>query len=90
MSKDEIPTFTICHADGLYADDELEDEMFAPSSTQDYKVDYFQANLLPTLAEDPKPWSSIPKEVRDKVNGITLLRLSFTADDVPLFPNLKV
>lgn len=89
MSED-TKTYTICHGDGLYADDELENEMFAPTAGQNYKVNYFQAKLLPTLAEDPKSWSSIPEEVRNRINGITLLRLSFTAEDVELFPNLKV
>lgn len=89
MSEDQ-KTYTICHGDGLYSDDDLEKELFAPKSGQNYQVNYFQANLLPTLAEDPKPWSSIPEEVRNKINGITLLRLSFTAEDVELFPNLKV
>ena len=87
---EDIPTYTICHGDGLYSDDNLENEMFAPSSTQKYKVKYFQANLLRTLSEPPKPWSSIPEDVQKSINGITLLRLDCTADDVELFPNLKV
>jgi C-terminal binding protein len=37
-----------------------------------------------------KPWSSIEKELRDKVQGITMLKLGFTAEDLDLFPNLRV
>ena len=88
--NEETPTYTICHADGLYGDDKVENEMFAPTSTQNYNVNYFSANLWPTQAIEPKPWSSIPAETRQKINGITVLKLGFTAEDVELFPNLKV
>lgn len=90
MANENIPTYTICHADGLYSDDDLENEMFAPTTNQNYKINYFQANLWPTRAVDPKPWSSIPEETRNKINGITVLMLPFTAEDAALFPNLKV
>lgn len=91
MADEDVPTYTICHADGLYPDDEFENHMFAPTSLeQNYKVNYFQANLWPTRAVDPKPWSSIPEHLRNKINGITVLMLPFTAEDAELFPNLKV
>ncbi|KAK7699019.1 hypothetical protein SLS57_012482 [Botryosphaeria dothidea] len=37
-----------------------------------------------------KPWSDIDKSLRDQVDGITLLMLTFTAADLELFPRLKV
>jgi len=93
-SDAEIPTYTICHADGLYTDlndaNATEHEIFAPKSGQKYKVDYFSADLYPTRAKAPKPWSSIPEETRKKINGITVLMIGFTAEDADLFPNLKV
>ena len=90
MPGDGTPTYTIIQADGLFSDDEVENEIFAPRSGQEYEIDYQQVNLWRTQAEDPKPWSSIPEELRKRVNGITNLKLYFTAEDVELFPNLKV
>ncbi len=84
------PTYTICHADGLYEDDEVEQRIFAPSPGQSYSVEYFSANLWPSQALEPKPWSDIPEHVRNKINGITVLKLPFTKNDGALFPNLKV
>ena len=52
-------------------------------------VYYSQTGLWPTGVPDPRPWSAIPKETRDKVDGIMVLKLGFTARDLELFPKLK-
>lgn len=89
MSTD-APTYTIIQADGLYRDEKVEEQIFAAKPGQNYKVDYKQLQLFPTGSTEPQPWTSIPEEVRNKVNGILTLKMYFTADDVKLFPNLKV
>lgn len=38
----------------------------------------------------PKPWSAVPKDLREKVHGILVLKMGFTAEDLALFPQLKV
>jgi C-terminal binding protein len=49
-----------------------------------------QLNLWPAGQATPKPWSSIPEELRERVDGIMLLKLRMTEEDVKLFPRLKV
>lgn len=85
-----METYTIIQADGLYPDENVEQEIFRPQSGQDFQIEYHQTHLWPTGTVDPKPWSSIPKDLRDRVDGIEVLKLPFTAEDVELFPNLKV
>ncbi|GAB7365474.1 hypothetical protein MBLNU230_g6547t1 [Neophaeotheca triangularis] len=85
-----MKTYTIIQADGLYPDDRVEQEIFAPSPGQDYQINYHQTHLWPTGTPEPKPWSTIPRELREKVDGIEVLKLPFTAEDIELFPNLKV
>lgn len=51
---------------------------------------YVQTDLAPTGTSIRKPWSTIDKSLRDKVDGIMVLKLSFTAADLELFPRLKV
>jgi C-terminal binding protein len=53
-------------------------------------LNYLQVHLYPVGAPAPKPWSAIPKEIRDQVDGIEVLKMGFTAEDVELFPRLKV
>jgi C-terminal binding protein len=53
-------------------------------------VKYLQTGLFPTGAPLPKPWSTIPQELREQVDGIMVLKMGFTAADVALFPRLKV
>lgn len=71
-------------------DDTIENAIFAPLPTQKYKVEYLQGNLWPDGASEKRPWSEIPKDLRERINGIEVLKLSFTAEDLALFPNLKV
>lgn len=87
---EEEPTYTIIQADGLYPDDELENELFAPRQSQNYKVNYIQTHLYPFGAEKPKPWSAVPEELRHQVDGINVLKMGFKEQDLQLFPNLKV
>ncbi|GAB7327612.1 hypothetical protein MBLNU13_g11460t1 [Cladosporium sp. NU13] len=82
--------FTIVQADGLYADNIIEQELFARSGLHDHDIEYLQLDLFPAGQAVAKPWSTIPEPVRNRVNGIMLLKLWMTEDDVKLFPNLKV
>lgn len=84
------PTFTIIQADGLYPDTSYEQALFAPSRNQDYTLEYLQTDLYPTGVPHPKPWSTIDPSLRSRVNGILTLKMRMTAEDVALFPNLKV
>ena len=84
------PTYTIIQADGLYPDSTLEDQIFTDSPTHKYRIKYLQTNLWPPGTPNMKPWSSISEDLRHQVNGILDLKLPFTAEDVKLFPNLKV
>lgn len=83
-------TLTILQADGLYPDDEYELQVFAPKEGQNYTLNFVKGNLWKPGEAFPKPWSSIPKEIRDEVDGIMDLKLKFTAQDLELFPKLKV
>ena len=82
--------YTIIQADGLYPDSEVEDQTFAPSPSQRYELRYVQTNLWPTGVPDAKPWTDVPEELRKEVDGIMVLKLPFTEQDLALFPNLKV
>ncbi|OQV00495.1 D-isomer specific 2-hydroxyacid dehydrogenase, NAD binding domain-containing protein [Cladophialophora immunda] len=86
----EVPTYTIIQADGVYPDDVVERPIFTANPTHAYKLNYVSTHLFPTGTPVPKPWSSIPKDLRDQVDGIMVLKMGFTAADVELFPKLKV
>ncbi|EXJ76612.1 uncharacterized protein A1O5_01120 [Cladophialophora psammophila CBS 110553] len=86
----EVPTYTIIQADGVYPDDVVEQEIFTANPPHPYKLNYVSTHLFPTGTPLPKPWSSIPKDLRDQVDGIMVLKMGFTAEDVELFPKLKV
>jgi C-terminal binding protein len=81
---------TIIQADGLYPDDELENKLFAPRPGQTYNVNYVQTKLYPSMATEMRPWSDIPEDLRNQIDGIEVLKMPFTAEDVKLFPRLKV
>lgn len=87
---DDGRTFTIIQGDGLYPDDTIEQATFAPHAGQKYVVDYRQAHLYPNHSPVWKPWSDIPEELRNRVNGLMTLKMRVTAEDVKLFPQLKV
>lgn len=90
MATEEPPTITIIQADGVYPDNDFEEKLFAPLPTQNYKLQYIQTNLYPTGATARKPWSTIPEEIRNQVDGIEVLKMPFTEQDLELFPRLKV
>jgi len=46
--------------------------------------------LWPTGTPTPKPWTSIPEDLRQRTHGILTLKMRFTAADIALFPNLRV
>lgn len=68
----------------------IEQEIFTQNPTHPYKVKYLQTGLFPTGTSKPKPWATIAKDVRDQVDGIMVLKMAFTAQDLALFPRLKV
>ncbi|KIW79919.1 hypothetical protein Z517_06534 [Fonsecaea pedrosoi CBS 271.37] len=86
----EVPTYTIIQADGIYPDDVVEQEIFTANPPHPYKLNYVSTPLFPVGAPTPKPWSTIPKDLRDQVDGILVLKMGFTAADLELFPKLKV
>ena len=71
-------------------DDTAEQELFAKSTLHEHDVEYLQMDLFPAGQVAPKPWSAIPELIRNRVNGIMLLKLWMTEEDIKLFPNLKV
>ncbi|OQO00910.1 hypothetical protein B0A48_13599 [Cryoendolithus antarcticus] len=72
-------------------DDALEQSLFAPQPGQTpYDLEYHQLDLWPTGVDLPKPWASVPEDLRRRTNGILTLKMRMTAEDVALFPNLKV
>ena len=74
----------------MLEDDIVEQELFAKSGLHDHEVEYLRLDLFLAGQAIPKPWSTIPEPVRNRINGIMLLKLRMTEDDVKLFPNLKV
>lgn len=74
----------------LLQDDSIEQEIFAPRDGQNYKLEFLSTSLWPTGTPESKPWSDIPEDVRSRIDGIMVLKIGFTEQDVELFPNLKV
>ncbi|KAI7240083.1 hypothetical protein KC330_g1482 [Hortaea werneckii] len=89
-AEGDIPTYTILEADGQHPDSAVEDIIFNESPTHSYKVQFLRTSLAPSGTADRKPWTDIPKEIRDEVDGLMILKLYFTAEDIELFPKLKV
>lgn len=89
-TQTSTPHFTIIQADGLYPNDSFEQDFFRPSDSESYTFEYHQADLFPTGVANPRPWSDLPKELRDRADGILTLKMRFTADDLALFPRLQV
>ena len=78
--------------DPVAQDDTVEQEIFAPRSGQNYKLEFISTGLWPTGTSElaKKPWSAIPEDVRNRIDGIMVLKIGFTEEDVKLFPQLKV
>lgn len=85
-----IPTYTILEADGQYPDNTLEETVFAPQPGQNYKVRFLRTALAPVGVDYLQPYTEIPKEIRDEVDGLMVLKLFLTESDLDLFPKLKV
>lgn len=90
MSNDPVPTYTILEADGQHPDGILEDHIFNNEPTHPYKVHFVRAALSPVGVAERKPWTDIPKDLRDEVDGLMILKLYLTDKDIELFPKLKV
>lgn len=73
-----------------HQDDTIEQAIFAPTPSQNYNIEYVQTHLWPDGASERRPWSDIPEDLRRRINGIEVLKMSFTEQDLELFPNLKV
>ncbi|KAJ6171957.1 hypothetical protein N7470_001024 [Penicillium chermesinum] len=86
----EKKVFTVVQADGLYPDETVENAILRANLPESYEVNYKQLDLFPTGVPDAKPWSDIPADLREKIDGIMVLKLPFTAEDLALFPRLKV
>lgn len=89
-TSSDVPTFTILEADGQHPDNILEERIFNEAPGQPYKVHFLRTALAPVGTAYLKPWTEIPKEIRDQVDGLMILKLYLTAEDVELFPKLKV
>jgi C-terminal binding protein len=66
----DVPTYTILEADGQYPDNTLEETIFAPQEGQNYRVRFLRTALAPVGVDYLKPYSEIPKEIRDEVDGL--------------------
>ena len=71
-------------------DDSIEQQIFTPTESQNYQVKYVQTDLWVPGTPTPKPWTAIDKVLRDEVDGIMVLKMGFTKQDLDLFPRLKV
>ncbi|KAK3617617.1 hypothetical protein LTR56_025164 [Elasticomyces elasticus] len=84
------PTYTILEADGQYPDQQLEEKLFNDDPTHPYKVRFVRSTLAPSETDVRLPWTDVPKDVRDEVDGLMILKLRLGEEDLKLFPRLKV
>lgn len=89
-SNEDVPTYTILEADGQYPDNVLEETVFAPQPGQNYRVRFLRTALAPVGVDYLQPYTEVPKEIRDEVQGLMILKLYLTEKDLDLFPKLKV
>lgn len=68
----------------------MEQEIFKPHDGQDYILNYVSGQLWPTGVPTAKPWSALDEKLRNEVDGILVLKMPFTEQDLALFPKLKV
>ncbi|KAK0913478.1 hypothetical protein LTR02_002326 [Friedmanniomyces endolithicus] len=90
MPIPEIPTYTILEADGQYPEQLLEDQIFNDDPKHPYKVRFVRSKLAPSGTDVRRPWSEVPKDIRDEVDGLMILKLHLREKDLELFPKLKV
>ena len=82
---------TVVHeTDELQQDDIVEQEILKPRDGEQFVLNYKQTFLSPPGMADQKPWSEMDRDLRDQVDGIMVLKMTFTAEDLALFPRLKV
>ena len=71
-------------------DESVERQILNTGLPEGYEVNYLQLQLFPTGVPEPKPWSEVPAKIRNEVDGILVLKMGFRAEDLALFPKLKV
>lgn len=81
---------TILEADGQYTDNLLENKLFASNLPPGVKVRFIRGALAPVGFDTLSPWTDIPKDIRDQVDGLMILKVYVTREDIALFPRLKV
>lgn len=74
----------ILEPEGLYTSTDIEQTILS-QSLSNAPFEIYQANL----GED-KPYSDLPLDLRQRVNGLFVFRHWMSREDVSLFPNLKV
>ncbi|KAK5710698.1 hypothetical protein LTR15_012854 [Elasticomyces elasticus] len=84
------PVYTILEADGQYPDQQLEEKLFNDDPTHPYKVRFLRSTLAPSETDVRLPWTDVPKDIRDEVDGLMILKLRLGEEDLKLFPRLKV
>lgn len=88
VGRDE--SFTILEADGQYNDNILEDQIFASERLQGCQVRFIRGALAPVGFDTLAPWTDIPEDIRNEVDGLMILKVYVTREDIALFPKLKV
>lgn len=74
----------ILEPEGLYPDTTIENTILATSLSK-RRFQIYQSNL-----GEEKPYSELPANLRDQVHGLFVFRHWFSAQDVELFPKLRV
>lgn len=68
----------------------MEQAILKPRDGEDFVLNYKQTFLSPPGMPDQKEWSEMDPALREQVDGIMVLKMTFTAEDLALFPRLKV
>jgi C-terminal binding protein len=90
MSGPDVPVYTIFEADGQHPDSTVEDQIFNDDPTHAYRVRFIRGSLAPGETAVRKPWTEVPEDIRHEVDGLMILKLYLTEQDIALFPKLKV
>lgn len=68
----DLPIYTILEADGQHDENILEEHIFNRDPTHAYKVDFIRSNLSPSNSDVRQPWTCLPKELRDRIDGLSM------------------